>query len=427
MPNRVVIGLSELLFPAYLKFVLRLSIDFVDSSELTLKLLADNPVVIAVNHSDKQDPFIVVALAKYMHDIVYCPTAREVFDWNHGIIGWLIQRFGCFSVNRGVVDTRSIRTIQNILTHGRNRMVVFPEAEVTGDDRSVHEVSHALVHVLLRAQNELAKDRSEPICILPVGVSYSLETALQSSVVPTLNLIERKLSIRQSDQLPDLDTRLRGAIDEVLHAISEQYRFKLPEEQPHHEQVSLLARHICTRISAYISDEAASVAKEETTESLLHRLRNEVMNYDYSKRVQSPYRRGLRKRNSNSAREWVGDLDRVERLLIFQRVLNQTASPIQTCRVVDFLENEVCGRMTAKGRQRARVVLGEPIDVSPYLELYKSSKSDAIEQLSTTVRDAIQSTLDKSHSQDRLEAQAGEPLSDMGTASQLQESTSATK
>jgi 1-acyl-sn-glycerol-3-phosphate acyltransferase len=393
-PSPAFIWLCESLLPSYLKFVAQLSINFVDRSGGSLDLLNGKPVVMVVNHSDRQDPLIVVALAKHMREPVYCPTARECFDWYNGVLGWFFQRFGCFSVNRDVVDIKSISTIQKLLTGEKNTLIVFPEAEVTGDDQSVHEVSPSLVHLFLKAQNE--RGHSEPIWILPVGVSYRLETDLKTSILPTLRQIERRLDIRSSARI-DIEQRLERAVDKLLQDLSEQYRFIPAEEQPHHVQFRLLAEHICQRICNYIGLDPGFTEKL-STESLLHRLRNEIINQLANGKQQSAYQRKLSMNNSNLQKIWFADLDRVERLLIFRRVLDQPPSEIQFCRIVDFLENEICGRMTAKGKQTACVVLGKPLELSNYLDSYKSNKTQTIELLTSTIRDELQTALDDSHS-----------------------------
>ncbi len=389
-PNRLIIGLCELLFPFYLRFVDPLSFEFSESADRLSKFLKDKTTVIVLNHPDKQDPLILIALARYIRDAFYCIAAREVFDWNHGMLGWLFQRLGCYSVNRGTVDFRSIQTTRKILTRLQSKLVVFPEGEVTADDQVVHEVSPALMHILLEAQRAIAKpDPTKSIWLLPIGLSYSLQTSLDESINKPLRAIEHKLSIVHNDRI-SCDQRVQIAIHTVLKCLAAHYNFVLPDEIPNNEQVRLLAQHICKRISAHVAVEST---EKNSTEQLLHCLRNYVVKKMDVEKARSKYERQLRQSTWKTYREFVSDLDRVERLLIFQRVLCRKPSPIQICRMVDFLESETCGQMTAKGRQRASIFIGQPIDLLPFLQMFDSCKTLAIDELSNRVRKELQSAL----------------------------------
>ncbi|MBX9692005.1 MAG: hypothetical protein K2Z81_06450, partial [Cyanobacteria bacterium] len=271
--------------------------------------------------------------------------------------------------------------------------IVFPEAEITGDEQSIHEVSRSFTHILLEAQEDIAKVESEQsIWILPVGVSYRLETNLEASVSKTLKNIERHLSISH-DPHADTKTRATSAVDAVLQSLSQNYKCMLAKEQPQHQQVLLLAQHVCERICKYVG---AEHEQKVSTEQLLYSVRNDVVEQLDANRVRSPYQQKLWCDASKIYEEFLQDLDRVERLMILQRVLKRP-TPIQVCRILDFLEAETFGRMTKKGRQRASVFIGKPFQVLPHLELYKSCKNSAIDELSVCIHNQLQSALDNAH------------------------------
>lgn len=390
-PSKAIIFLSELLLPVYLNFVERLSYKFSQNPDRPVDFLKGKKVVIVINHSDRQDPLLVVALAKYMHEEFYCIAAREVFDWSYGILGWVFQRLGCFSVDRGTTDFRSIHTIQKLLTNSQTKFIVFPEGEVTGDDWLVHEINPALMHIFLKAQAEVAKsESSQSIFILPVGVSYKLETDLHKSVNKTLMKVEHHLGINHATSL-DLAVRVENAVATLLKKLSKHYEFSLNGNEPLHAQVRALARHICEQASAYCDNEHLV---DKQGEQLLHCVRSELAKTVNSKESENLIKRSEKEKSYG---ELFSDLDRAERLTIVQRVLTQTQSPIRTCRTVDFLESELCGRMTAKGRQSASVYFGSPIDLLPFMQTFQSDKNDAAAQLRESVSHGLQLALDNSH------------------------------
>ncbi len=386
-PNKALISLAKFTLPFYLKFVERLSFKFSESEDRPANFLKGKNVVIVINHSDRQDPLLLIALAKYMHEDFFCIVARESFDWANGILGWLFQRLGCFSVDRGSTDFKSIHTTKNILADSDKTLVVFPEGEVTGDDHHVHEISPALMNVFLNTQKKIAEDDStKSLWVLPIGVSYRLKTELNASVDKTLKKVEQELGI-QREHRSDAPARALHAVDSLLKKYSEQYEFELPRQHPQHKQVSLLARHICGRVA-----DGLNVEKDDElpTEQFFYFLRSEMLKPEIADSGFKP----------ELLTEWTNDLNRTERLLILQRVLNQKLSAIQVCRITDFLESEIFGRMTAKGTQCASVFFGNPIEVLPFLDDYESDKSVAVEQLREAVRSGLQTALDSSR--DRL-------------------------
>jgi hypothetical protein len=301
---------------------------------------------------------------------------------------------GCYSVNRGLADIKSIHTTVTVLTHCDHKLIVFPESEITGDDQIVHEVNRSFIHMLLEAQEEIAKEEpNQSLWVLPVGVSYELLADLETSIDMTLSAVERKLKIKHA-LTANAKERTDTAVQAVLLSLFEFYKCVLPEDKPHHEQVRLLARHICQRISRYMN---ADCDQNQSSRQLLYSLRNGIAKELAASRSPIPHQHHLRHSASKIDREFLLDLERVERLLIFQRILNHPSSPIQICRIVDFLEAETCEPMTSKGRQRASVFFGKPIEVLPHLVSYKSSKSSTIDGFTICIRSGLQLALDHSH------------------------------
>ena len=397
-PNSAVIWFCELLLPLYVRVVEHLNFKFLKSPSDPLKFLKDKSTVIVMNHGDRQDPLVLIALAKHMGEAFYCVVARECFDWSYGMLGWLFQKLGCYSINRGVADFRSVHTTREILTNSNKKLLVFPEAEITGDEQKVHHFNRSFIHLLLESQDSLAKKQSqESIWVLPVGVSYSLETPLETSVSNTLRRVERRLGIGigiDHTVKSDANNRVLHAVDTVMQNLSKRYKSPLLEEQPRHEQVRLMARHICERISVFAQIECEKPLSEE---ELLYFLRNHVLNVLSSKKGTTASQQKLSRESAKAYHEFVSDLDRVERLLILHRILKRKSTPIRVCRILDFLEAETCGRMGPKGRQCATIFFGKPIEVLPYLQSYTSSKETGIDELSACIRDELQAAFDSSH------------------------------
>lgn len=395
-PSLPVIGLLEALFPLYLRFVDHLRFDFSKDTKGHLDFVRDKSVVIVLNHADRQDPLVVIELVRRLRQTIYSGVAREAFDWNHGLRGWFFQKFGCFSVNRGITDFQAIRTMKTVLTSDCGKLLVFPEAEVTGDDRHVHEISRPLIHILLNIQSQVERaGRSKSLWVLPVGVSYRLESDLDCSIRKCAVSIEKRLGIEKGERL-SAKARVCRITERLLSKLSKEYGFSPAEGVSIDEHVRRLARHISSTVSASLkgsmnlgahSSEGEpdnSESEELSDEESLYRLRNLVIEHKL-------------RNNERHRRKWLADLDKAERLLIFDRIIKQDYSPIQILRMLDCLELEVCGRMSAKGKQRAFISFGEPIDVRPFFERYVRSRNTAIDELEHAVHSGLQSALDDSN------------------------------
>lgn len=379
-PNSALIWLSLKLLPIYASTVENLSFRFLDNPKFPLKLTRGKPVVIAINHGDRQDPLVVIALSKHIGEPLYCLVAREVFDWYHGMLGWIFQKLGCYSVNRGVADFRSIHTTQQILAHSNKKLVVFPEAEITGDEKRVHELNSSFIHLLLESQEHIAKKQPDhSIWILPVGVSYALNSSLHTALSKLLKKIESRLEIdtsKNGDATTDslIEKRVLFAMNKYIESLAKDHNYTIDHSASKPDQVRLIARHICEKLAGHIN---LDCQPPETEEAFMYLLRNKL---------------------SESAREsntsYLHNLDQVERLLILHRILRCSTSPIEICRIMDFLEAELFNRMTKKGKQCATISFGKPIELLPLLKEYEDSKEETIEKLSCSVREEIQSALD---------------------------------
>lgn len=400
-PNVAVIAFCQFLIPLYCRYIDHFTCQFTDDKN-SITALKNKRTIILLNHADRQDPSVVVFLAKHLQEQVHCMVAREVFDWYHGVLGWFFQKFGCYSINRGSGDIKSIETTKQILRLGQHKLIVFPEAEITGDDHKVHSISTALVHILLEIQEDImqidtssgatAPDSSQALWVLPVGISYRLETALEPSVEKALKTIEKKIGLKHNDS--EIDTRIAKTTTAVLENLAQHYNCQLLETDTAAEQTSHLAHHICQRISNFINSDIT----HKTPEQVLYSLRNAVDERLGATTFESNYQKALNKGTAKIHDEFIADLNRVENLLIFHRVLLQPPSTIQLCRIVDFLETDTTGQITSKGDQVASVFFGEPIVVTNYLNLYRENKHTAIADLKAAIHDQLQTALDSSQS-----------------------------
>lgn len=388
-PNRLVLMACKIIFPFWLRLKEHLSISVRGTQKDLDAFSKRRRAVILLNHPDRQDPFVVFELAMKTHEEFYCIAARECFDWDHGWRGWLFQSLGCYSVARGKTDFHSIATTKKILLEGRRKLVVFPEAEITADDVKLHDLQKAIFHIVLDVQEELSQgdltDSKDSVVIIPGAIKFFFEGDLASAVQPALQDIEERLALKSKEN-PNVFSRLNVVVDAYLCRVFDSYGFEKPQACSE-KLAEIAAVEILRKIASSIEidfDDTLSPTER------LYVIRNKVGDTERDSVAVLPrtfHCAGIAKPSVLS------DFERVERLLIMQRMLVHPFSQIQCCRILDFIECELSGAITPKGWQSCVVSLGTPIEVSSFVELYDESKEKGVNGLVEHFRQKLEQML----------------------------------
>jgi len=86
-------------------------------SEHLAKIPEGDGVLLAPNHSHDSDPHVMMDVGKTLRRQLYFMAAWQVFLAHRGIDGWVMQRFGAFSVDREGCDRRAMRQASELLTN----------------------------------------------------------------------------------------------------------------------------------------------------------------------------------------------------------------------------------------------------------------------------------------------------------------------
>ena len=388
LPDPLVIMAGKLLAPIWVKFKEHLAIK-IEGTPADLEAFSQSQrAVIMLNHPDRQDPFVIAALANYMHENFYCIAARECFDWDNGWRGWLFQKLGCYSVARGKADFHSINTTEKILRDGERKLVVFPEAEITADGEHVHDLQKAIFHISLDVQKKLPPATS--VRIIPAAIKLHLLVTLIEALAPSLERIESDLFIpRQVDG--SARERLDQVIQSYLTEVSRVYDLQKNELQ-NIEATEAIILQILQKI-AVATGQSIDWPPDWNSTARLYSLRNKIGGDCTIASVAIVPERlhcaGIDKPCVQS------DFERVERLLIMQRMQLHSDNDIQCCRILDFIESELFGDITPKGQQECLVRVGAPIEIAPFLILYNKSKEAGVAGLSDLTRQSLQNLLSK--------------------------------
>ena len=90
----------------------------------------DVGVLVTPNHSFHYDSYVLIETAHRVGKPFHFLAAWQVFEMSKPFERWMLQRHGCFSINREGNDKRAFKQAVDILRDGKFPLVVFPEGDI---------------------------------------------------------------------------------------------------------------------------------------------------------------------------------------------------------------------------------------------------------------------------------------------------------
>ncbi len=91
---------------------------------------AGDGVMIMPNHCSHADPYMIYAAADGIGTCLHLMATWHVFHDKSRLVQWLLQKHGCFSVDREANDIGAFKLASGILQNEVAPLVVFPEGEI---------------------------------------------------------------------------------------------------------------------------------------------------------------------------------------------------------------------------------------------------------------------------------------------------------
>jgi 1-acyl-sn-glycerol-3-phosphate acyltransferase len=334
-------------------------------------------VLVAPNHSHDSDPHVMMEVGRRAHRPFAFMAAWQIFRTHWGLDGWVLQRMGAFSVDREGCDRRAIRQAVEFLSGG-HALVVFPEGEIYHLNDRLTPLLEGVAFMALTAQRELEKGQSPGrVWVVPSAIRYryvddvtpqltaavaGLEQRLLWKPRPGSALHERiiqvgevLLTIKEKEKLGhacdaegDLPTRVARLTEALLQRLETEYLKKTPSAETVPLRVKALRRHL---LAAW-ADEKADPAAREQARAALDDVQLVLQLYSYPG-------------------DYLSEKPGLERM----------------AETVEKFEEDIYGAARPKGRRRARVRLGEPIDLK---EVAAERARTAAHDVTARLEEAIQ-------------------------------------
>ncbi|HEV7221354.1 MAG TPA: lysophospholipid acyltransferase family protein [Pirellulales bacterium] len=311
-------------------------------------------VLLAPNHSHDSDPHVMMQVGRRLKRQLHFMAAWQIFRPHAGLDGWILQRMGAFSVDREGCDRRALHQATEILTTGRS-LVVFPEGEVYRLNDRLTPLLDGVAFMALSAQRELTRTApGRRVWIVPTAIRYRYVDDIRPGIEAAVARLEHSLRLK-TPRGATLDQRILH-YGEFLLTIREKEKFghsfetsgSLAERLALLTE-SLLARHETEYLKKSPSAETAALRVKALRRRLFEIWTDEAAGDDARRQ----------------ARDALDDVQLALQAYSYPgNYVSEKPSIERMAETIEKLEEDLDGFAKPKGRRRARVLFGEPIDLS---------------------------------------------------------------
>jgi 1-acyl-sn-glycerol-3-phosphate acyltransferase len=318
-------------------------------------------VLIAPNHSHDSDPHVMLEVSNRAHRRFYFMAAWQIFRPHWGLDGWALQRMGAFSVDREGCDRRAVKQAVQILTSG-NILVVFPEGEVYRLNDRLTPLLEGVAFMALTAQRDLDKatkerdDKAAPaarVWIVPTAIRYRYAEDVTPKLEEAIQQIEARM-LWSSPHATPLHQRI-VRVGELALTIKEKEKLGHSRESDSDlpGRVAFLIEELLKR------NEAKHLKKTPSAETVPLRvkaLRRHLLEIWTDEKADPDTRR--------QSREGLDDVQLVLQLYSYPGdYVTEKPSLERMAETVEKFEEDLTGSAGPKGKRKARVLFGDPIDL----------------------------------------------------------------
>lgn len=400
------------------KYKLRLSVS--DESVGRVRKVDESRLVFVCNHPTQEDGAAMLLLSARLGQLFQCLSSYSVFK---GRMGWFLQRIGCYSVRKGVVDRASISQTITLLKQPRCSLLIFPEGGFSYQNGTVMPFRSGAFQLPLSVLSQFARkaeslEEVPDLYIVPISLRYRYRSSVENWIDTSLSRIEAKLKLSV-----DLDMshyqRLRQIAYSVLiniesRAVSRRLmdRVEIPEPDTLTSDWNDRINHLrkifidnCENVLGIEQDRKLSLRERvnRVQASLLKVSTRQSCTKDGHSSALSFLSEVLLSSDRDSDR----DIDVKEiyedtlRLLNFEAIYDGYVAESQTAeRFIETilrLEREVFPLEAERAQppRRACFYIDEPVNLKSYLSRFKHDRLGTADSLSEELRQTIQANIDR--------------------------------
>ena len=389
-PNTALIQVAKGLVPLVNRLFLKgLTLDIDAASMARLKTVDGHPTVLAPNHAARVDPAVMFFLSKRLSQQYYYMTARETYGTGKfgGFRGFLMQRFGAYSIVRGTADRNAFRTTRELLSERNASLVIFAEGEISRQNDTVMRFERGIVQLCFWALDDMAKvEVDKPLYMVPIGIKYHYPRDMWDDIDAALTELERHI-LPPADRTPmERYERLRRIGVAIFKTLAAEYQYKVDETLPLDMHIQKMKEHILSH-----AEQIMGIDSDADVLTRVRSLKNLVDAEVYKDVEQmTAYERKIHEELLQKFQRFYPDLERlINFIAISDGYVAEERSPERFLEVIVRLEREVFGTSKIRGPRVASVRVGEPKNLRDCYDTYKAQKRETVEQITLELETAV--------------------------------------
>ncbi|MBI85241.1 MAG: glycerol acyltransferase [Planctomycetaceae bacterium] len=362
---------------------------------LERSLAAGYGVLITPNHSAHYDWAALYSVADQIRQPLYFLTAWQVFATSNWFHRWLMQRIGCFSIDRENSDHQAYRKATQILREEPHPLVVFPEGDIYHINDRTTPFHEGAASIALGA----ARRASRPIVMLPCAIKFWYIDDPGKQMERSMARLEQHLHLGQPSNMSLLDRIYRLA--QSVMAIKELKYAGRVGSGTFRQRTTQLMEHILNRLEAEHSLDAIAAPTPVRVQRLRRLL---TANMGCTQNAESTTRRVRQ----------LEDLFFVIQLFSYpDNYLGKHPTIERLAETMDKLEEDILTKPlpSIRGRRRAVIQFGEPIRVGQHMK-----RNSHVRNLTKKLQRNVQSLLDEMNETKHHCAVAGKSLKSLPEA-----------
>jgi 1-acyl-sn-glycerol-3-phosphate acyltransferase len=305
-------------------------------------------ILIVANHGGNGDAYAMLAAGDQVGRDFHFLVAWQAFENLGAVSSWVLQKHGCFSVNREANDVRAFRQAVEIVQKSPHPLVVFAEGEV------YHNSDHPAPFRLGAAGIALAAARRADrlIVCIPTALRYQFIQDPTPKLLVLMEKLERKLLWQPRPDLP-LTERIARFAQGLLALREVEYLGAAQRGE--------FARRVTVLIETMLQDLESRYATRPTEMDAPGRV-NHVRRLVLERLDALPAREAARRPLERDMEE----LFRIEQLFSYcYDYENWPPTMEHLVELFDKFEEDVLGVPIARARAKFRVIVsfGEPLEV----------------------------------------------------------------
>jgi hypothetical protein len=355
------------------------------------------------------------------------PSPHFQFLYDRGIplwagprIGWLLQRLGGCSIQRGKLDTAALRTARQLLLDGPYPLAVAPEGATNGHNERLSALEPGAAQLAFWTAADLAKaQRPEAMTVLPIGVQYRFSGNAWPAIEALLCQLERQGGLAtQPTARPDpeaLYPRLFALAERMLTLMETFYRDSYHRDLPAAPATIaappaaaqtanlVLAERLGRLLETALAEVEESLAIEPRGDlaSRCRRLEQAAWDRLYLAAPPTPLERGLANRLAEETAQRLWHMRLVESFVaVSGDYVKERPSQERFADTLLLLWDTQArilgqdpGTRPRLGPRTAQISLGEAIAITPLLEDYHHDRRRAVARLTADLQRQLEALI----------------------------------